>query len=213
MQEGRPASAQDLYRESLALAEQGGEDPGELASRHFDLSLVQKYDGKLEDALGHLKQARTYAERKAKPAQIAVILGQLAEVTSRLGRYDEALGLIEESLALRSALPDPRKALITMGIRVDIHIEMGDTAGAERALQQLEQEAAGIDDPISRAFLMKRTGLVRLLQGREGEGLALLDDACTVFRAQGREHWVADCQETVERLLNRADEAAKAGRQ
>ncbi len=51
MRQGRADRAEDLYRESLALAEQGGEDPAELARRHFDLSLVQKYDGKLDDAL------------------------------------------------------------------------------------------------------------------------------------------------------------------
>jgi tetratricopeptide (TPR) repeat protein len=204
-QQGRSARAEGLYRESLALVDESDEDPLELARRHFDLSLVQKYDGKLDDALAHLEQARAYAQRTARPAQMVVILGQLAEVKSRLRRHEEALQTLKECLPLRGALTDPAKALITLGIGVDIYIEMGDAAGAAAAFKQLEVEAQTVQDPISQAFLKKRRGLVLLLQGREAEGLALVDEACKVFRAQGRQHWIDDCQATVERILSRAD--------
>lgn len=207
----RTVEAADLYRQSLALAESEREQPSELAGRHFDLGVVQKYAGKLEDALAHLEQARGYAAVEARPSQMAVIFGQLAEVKGRLHKHQEALDALDQALALRGALADPRKAQITLGIRVDIYIDMGDVKRAAAALKQLEEEAAGVDDPISQAFLKKRRGLVWLLLGRESEGLALVDEACTVFRAEGRDHWVADCMVTVEQMLDRLDRAANPG--
>jgi plasmid stabilization system protein ParE len=203
---GDAETAYALYRRSFAAAEHGaaqGEQPAELARRHFDFGLVEKYDHNLAAALAHFDEALRYADRAGGPGQLAVILGQLAEVRGRLGHFDYALALADSSLAVREGMSDPVGVQITLGIRMDIFLEAGDAACAREALARVEEAVGHSLDPVAVAFLNKRRGLLALLEGREEEGVALVEKALEAFRLLGKRHWVADCEETLARLRAR----------
>jgi tetratricopeptide (TPR) repeat protein len=195
------------YRASFAASagslRKGGEQPADLARRHFDFGLVEKYDHNLIAALAHFDEALRYADRAGGPGQVAVILGQLAEVHGRLGRFEYALNLVNSSLSLRREMSDTVGVPITLGIRMDIFLEAGDVAGAREALTRVEEAVGESVEPVTVAFLNKRRGLLALLEGREAEGLALVGKALEAFRLLGKKHWVADCEETLARLRAR----------
>jgi tetratricopeptide (TPR) repeat protein len=200
---GRSEQARELYRQSFALTESGSDEPAALARRHFDYSLVEKYDGNLAAALAHLEQALVYADRAGGATQRSIILSQMAEVRGRLGDYEAALQLMDESLRLRQGVADPRGLQISLGIKFDILLDAGELGRAGETLREINALVTDSLDPTTAAFQNRRHGLMALAEGRTEEGLAMVEKARAAFAAMGKQHWRDDCEKAIERVRAR----------
>jgi hypothetical protein len=135
--------------------------------------------------------------------QSAMALSQLAEVSYRMGRFDEARAFGDAWLAEHEADAGPRGRMITLGILADIHLARGDAPAARAALERARAAAGAAEDPIGASFARKRAGLLAILEGDAPCGTALVREAASEFRLQGRDHYADDCEQALARALAR----------
>ena len=94
-----------LFHEGAAIAEGAGA-VGDVAWSHCRLGQVLHAGERTEEALVHLRRARTLAHQAGVPAAEIASLVELAGIHRELGDHRAALTCCEDALALAEAVPD-----------------------------------------------------------------------------------------------------------
>jgi tetratricopeptide (TPR) repeat protein len=102
---GDRTEALTLYRRGLKVAERA-EDLAGLCWLHCRIGQALRVAEKVEDALAHLRQARTTARVAGERAAEAASLAEIGAIHRDLGDCSAALAYCEEALAIAETIPD-----------------------------------------------------------------------------------------------------------
>lgn len=105
MLRGDRAEALTLYRRGLAVAEKA-EDLAGLCWLHCRIGQVLRVAQRVDDALGHLGEARTAARRAGERSAEALSLAEIGALYRGVGDCSAALAYCEEALAIAETVPD-----------------------------------------------------------------------------------------------------------
>lgn len=105
MRSGDRTEALTLYRRGLKVAERA-EDLAGLCWLHCRIGQALRLAEQVEDALAHLRQARTTARAVGERAAEATSLAEIGAIHRDLGDCSAALAYCEEALAIAETIPD-----------------------------------------------------------------------------------------------------------
>jgi tetratricopeptide (TPR) repeat protein len=204
LRSGRPRAAHGLYEQLLHTAPDDEARGQALAG----LGFVAQRSGRPREAVRLLEEAA---------AAFSLPIGELPELADALGRSYAALGelgravsIFEQSLAHAKATGD-RTAHVRFAALLSYSLtDCGRFDEAERALAEVRDAAAGIDDPKIRARAEWVYARLRGEQGRTELALEHAQRAFDLFRETEARTSLALAYELVAALLNdlgRADEA------
>jgi tetratricopeptide (TPR) repeat protein len=173
-----------VYQHGLLAAQHLG-DAFLQSSLHNSLAISYAVVRRLDDAVAHLRQARTFARAVGDPTAEAAALMNLGRAHAEQGRVNDALGAYEESLEVRRAHGLTRR----MGYLLNnIGCLYDDRDEPDRALEYLDQalrthRANGDRD--GEANTLDSIGVVHLKRGRHDAAIGCFQDAMTAVGQSG----------------------------
>ncbi len=176
---GRYSEAADAME--LALGRDLGLPPEPRARLLRDLGRCRRVLGSRQQALQHWQDALRLLERAGLEHGSLAVLAELARCLRELGRLEEAeaagrLGY-ERAAELRSSAEVAEAAL---GL-VELFVDRGDPAEAERWLQRAEDGALDLSEPSLEARLARWRGELALRR-RDARAVEVLEDALAAAR-------------------------------
>jgi len=134
----------------VAAAERSGKNDLGVAQALYNLAILRRHQGNLDDAEDLYKRALAIREHEQGPnhADIAVVLNNLAGLKAAEGQYDAALPLLQRALRIGQAALGDADVLTaqSMSNLALLYAAQGNAADAEplyqRALSILEKAAA-----------------------------------------------------------------------
>jgi serine/threonine-protein kinase len=115
---GQLVEAESLMRRSLALYEEAGEDPTEIAAGYGSLASLLGDQGKLDQVLD--LQGKSLAALRRRPGNsrsLIVGIGNYAVALSQRGRYAEAIPLLQEAVDRAIAFRGPTDPLVATSLQ------------------------------------------------------------------------------------------------
>ncbi len=157
-------AAQELYEQSLVIAEELGDRSGIANSLNGQGFLAgPRGDYELKRSL-HKQALHVFREIKDKPG-VATSLRYLADAEAFIGDYEATKALYEESLGIFRQLRDKQgiaRVLLSLGILADNH---GDYTGARLLYQESLELSRELDDKLRIAYSLGNLGNVALEKG------------------------------------------------
>jgi DNA-binding SARP family transcriptional activator/tetratricopeptide (TPR) repeat protein len=105
MLRGDTAEALTLFRRGVAVAERA-EDLAGLCWLHCRIGQALRVAERMDEALAHLRQARTTAAHAGERSALATSLAEVGAIHRELGDCSAALAYCEEALAIAETVPD-----------------------------------------------------------------------------------------------------------
>ena len=172
-------------RGAIRAADAAGRDDIELAGALYDLAIVRRQQGALEEAAALYLRALSIRERLQGPTHpdVATVLNNLAALEVARDHNDAARPLLERALTIRQQAlgdRDPRTVQSLNNLAL-LYAAQGDTAAAEplylRALTAIENGGAGQQADLDRvrdnyAALLRDAGRNRDAERVESGGAA-----------------------------------------
>jgi DNA-binding SARP family transcriptional activator len=137
-QAGRPARAEELAEEALAIAETAADDRAQ-AQAHNLLGVLARGAGRAEPARAELERSLALAERLGDPAARVAALNNLALVARDAGELARALELTERALALCAESGDRHREAALENNLADLHHDAG---RSEESMEHLKRALA-----------------------------------------------------------------------
>ncbi len=175
---GRPAEAEALARDALALADQIEQEPMACVSR-YALGLVVAQSGRLDEAEALAERSLAWIDGVSKEpafvlrAQTHALLGFVAFSRGELDEADRRFSLAEEAV---TAWEEPAPFRFHAD-QAEAAIRLGRLDRAERLVAGLERRAARIPRPWIRAVAARCRGLLCAALGDLDAGAAELERA------------------------------------
>jgi len=122
-------------------------DPARLMQPLLAVSEFPRFSGEPEKALLLKDEALALARTAGDHSNVAVILDDMASIHVGLGEYPIAHRLLTEALAIHDAFPDddPLARAHTVVTLIELAVDQGDIATAQRYVLELEQLEADAD--------------------------------------------------------------------
>jgi diguanylate cyclase (GGDEF)-like protein len=199
---------QDAVGEALAAldaAEQSGE-PTEaiwaLDTNAIVLWLLRQLDQALPYAERAVELSRMHRPRLQRPlinlaglqVEMALQAGQTGEALTRT--VNAAVAMTNEALTFSRAVGDGWLERLALCNIAEYRLHLGDTAAAERALNQIPSTAGEMSDRCTYHYLHMR-GRVRVAQGRPREAIEVLESCLQVARRANDLETSIPCQKDI----------------
>jgi tetratricopeptide (TPR) repeat protein len=150
-----------------------------------DLARQRRGEGRFEEALAlHDRAARLFS-RSGRPADQAVMLGDLAVLHLELRQEEEALAALERMLALGPAAPDPGLAAGSTASLAGALAGLEDPLEGRRLLALLRERLGRRRAVQQRMDLLRQEGLLAAFTRQEHQAERFLRDAWTGFLRAG----------------------------
>jgi tetratricopeptide (TPR) repeat protein len=189
----------------LALAPDA---PADLRGRaHYALAICRAEQGRVDEALGHARQAYACFGSGTDPAWEARAVNTLAGLLRDQGRAAEAVPLMDHSIALRRRLEHPMlPPTLALANRAMAALDLGDPATARRCLE----ECLADDDETEVAMARRLLAEVALHTGDVGEAREHLISAIPVLQHTDQRYRLIECLDTLAWLAVRSGREAEA---
>jgi serine/threonine protein kinase len=185
-------AAQREYEEAGEVFQSLG-DQAELAGCYGNQAVILKAWGRLEEAMGLLKQQQALSEALGDQAGLQACYGNQAGILIQWGRLEEAMGLLKQKQALCEALGDQAGLSRCYGNQAVILIRWGRLEEA-MVLHKKEQalcEALGDQAGLSRCY--GNQALILKAWGRLEEAMGLLKQQQALSEALGDQAGLSRC--------------------
>ncbi len=206
---GEYAAAEDGYRMALEEAQSGGYDLQAVRSWSGLGTLFWK-QGRLDEAVPALLQARTILQRVPDVYELGRVLISLGIAHHFAGRLDEAVTAYEEALNCFRTVGDDHRVSAVLNDLGEVYQELRDL---ERALHYHEEaigvatragaERIGVD-------ITRNIGVDLLLMGRYSEAMIALNQALSRARELGDKDFVLQALYSLGDALLRQGDVARA---
>jgi len=188
MSESRPEEAEAQFQAVIALAEDGGVPPSDLAEAFRSLADVQGVLGRPDESLASARRAVAMFDEVEGGSSVrgALARGTLAQTLFLLGGYDEADAHYRAAIEglERTLGPDHIHRLATLSNFAVLRMNQADYAGADELLAEIVrigERVYGPEHPSVGAYLQNRaTALVGL--ERLDEARAVYERAAEIYR-------------------------------
>jgi class 3 adenylate cyclase/tetratricopeptide (TPR) repeat protein len=193
---GEHAAAATAGERALGMLRSHGGDAVDLAAASFQVALTYIARGRYRAAaqlLGEsatlLKAAPLQQQLRTADVRLPNMLGQQAICLATLGEFEGAVARGTEAVALAET---PGFVARPLGLIVGLnglgvtHLMRGDAARAAPLLERGRTVALERDVALAFGFTCSALGYARALQGRNGEALALIEEAIVQWAAIGR---------------------------
>lgn len=178
--------AQPILEEALEVSREMGESPQNLATVLNNLGSIYEQQEERERAEATFREALAM-RREARPEghpDIAQGANNLANVLRDRERYDEAEALYTEALGiLRAALGPKHIGIVSISANLATMKQRQGDLDAALAYQDAAFEAVPEGQDVTRARLLQGSGTMLIKVGQRAEGLARLDEAIGIMRA------------------------------
>lgn len=177
-------AAEAAYRQALAQAEAASDTPAQARSQRA-LGVLQRKQGKYEEALAWLEAAQTGFETLGDRGEIGQTLTHLGRVLELQGNYEQARVTLEESLAYGRQVDDKRNVAQTLTFLGNVAWRQGDFTLARARLEEglALQKAIGDKRGISQS--LNDLGSVADQQGDYPAARARFDESLALRRQMG----------------------------
>ena len=206
---GKNDTAQDAYREMLALA-YALDLPGKGGAAHAKLGRLFRDTGRLRDAEEHLQAALALFTQVADARGLASTTDDLGKVAWLRGESDVALKMTERALAQRRALGDTRSVAVSLNNVGLILQDRGELMGATEAFEQTLALRRELGDLVGVAVALNNLGSVAHAQGDDPRALEMYLEALGVSKEAGDKSRQADILGHIGETYLRLNDPAKA---
>jgi CHAT domain-containing protein/tetratricopeptide (TPR) repeat protein len=186
---GRFAEAAAHHERARAAYEELGDRSG-VAISLVARAVALRNLGRPVEALELLEQALRLQESLGDRAGALVTRVELADLHVALGHDAGAMDLLERALEEQLARGDRYAVRMTLSVLADVEQSLGESSRALRRLESLLRDATE-EDPVARARLLHRIGVLRLEGGDAEEGARCLERALKTLRAAGARAFAA----------------------
>ena len=186
--EGQWTEARCCFEQTLAMASADGV-PVEEAAALNNLGIVAKKEGRYDDAVDHYTRAIAIERDLGHHAAVVRCLNNIGGVHMEraqwaMARQSMAEGLqLCERYGLDGSIPN-----LAFGLGATM-LELGDLAGAERALQRALEAGRRAGHPVVALYAEANLGRVAALRGQSEVAIGLLRQATRSARDRG---WIGD---------------------
>ncbi len=146
---------------------------------------IARAEGRLDDAVASLVDARRLAEEGGLVRERAATLAQLGVVYGVAGKYDLAVDLLQEAITLVTGTSFRTNELTYRVEAGRMSVHQGDTLGAEGQLAVGRKLAPQLEDPLGVARLDELEGLILAKKGNLTAAAVAFDRAIAVFDGRG----------------------------
>ena len=169
--------------DELWKAGEGGDPAGLLdGSRRLDLkATLYRYDGKIEEALALLEQARTAARTETARARILLKKANTLELA---GAYDDALVVLQQAESHIEAQGEPRLRFLLLFSRAANLLRLDRFAEAQELLPQVRNLAVELGNQLELTRVLWLNAKIGVGFGRLVEARATLEQVRRVFEEQ-----------------------------
>ncbi|WP_063780762.1 AfsR/SARP family transcriptional regulator [Nonomuraea sp. SBT364] len=199
------------FEAALALFEEVGEEL-QIARTTRNIAVLERMNGRMEAAMGHLQQALTIFSAIGDQIAAAHTLHNLAQIRSDCDDIDGAKMLLAEALVRSKGGGNRRVTAQVLHRMGHVHLRAREVAIAAGAFEESLAVVQEIGDTIGEAFALHGFGVARLRQGKLREAEPLLREALTV--ANSSRHRLAEAHALAglgELALATGDAAEAAG--
>jgi tetratricopeptide (TPR) repeat protein len=184
MLNGRPAKADGLFRDAVALLEQAGRADSNLAvSVYNDWAIALWNSGNPQAALKELDRGiEITVSRSPSREELATSYGNRAHTLRALGRLDEAFGSFERMQQLARDSKNPSYEAYALAGKSVVAVELGRLDQARQSLQtglDLQQKAALAPGAAPSTWLQAAQAAVWQAEGKLSEADAMLAEVQT----------------------------------
>ena len=178
------AAAAVLHRESLAIRQALGDEPG-VGRSLLGLGTVAMNQGDLESAQRYHLETLALYRRLGDEAGLGDVLNNLGNVSMRRGDRTEALAFYQESLALRRGGNDWQGVANTLSNLGPLLGCLGDPAGAERSLSECLSLCLELGDKRDGIYALKGMAELALARQQRDRAARLLSAEAALRDALG----------------------------
>jgi tetratricopeptide (TPR) repeat protein len=182
---GSIEQAERLYARALRLA-RAADDAWEGGTLAYDLAMCRAEQGRLDDALKALAEARNDYERVGRSVEEINLLE--AEIARRQGRYDDALALLAawrktENKKKRESMAFSEHAIMAGLVELRILHDQGNASEAQRRLEEIQRIAKKrVLSAELQAQVARAEGELALADGKPGAAAAAFEREAEVWR-------------------------------
>src|SRR5262249_11250174 len=147
--------------------------------------------GRSDEAMGALQQAEGRAANVRADDVVALVCGNMANVTMMQHRYEQALALAERSVALHEAHGSAHGLAVALATLGQICVRLGDLGRAEEALHRALDARSPIQFHETTGAVVDTLAQIHLIRGRYDTASDFLTRATEAYGAYGRQtsHW------------------------
>jgi CHAT domain-containing protein len=175
-QRGDFAAAEPLLIEARAIAESTGEATF-IISASNNLGIVQRLQGKFEDAIANYQRVLPIAEAAGRQDSVARTLNNLAVVAEQQGDSRAALDYLTRSLAIKEALGQTQE-LITASLNIGVlHRDQRNFPLALDYFERSRARAVAAGDRRALIVVLSAIGELHASEGRYGRAKEVLTEA------------------------------------
>ncbi|WP_344920015.1 AfsR/SARP family transcriptional regulator [Streptosporangium oxazolinicum] len=177
------------YLAALPLFERTG-DVLQVARSRRNLAFLERMNGELEAAAGHLKQALAIFVEIGDQISAAHTLDNLAAIRAECGDIDDAKIMLAEAL-VRGKSGGSRRVISQVLHRMGrVHLQAEEFALAAGAFEEALTLVEEMGDGIGESFALHGLGIAQLRRGKPAEAESLLRRALTT--AESSQHRLAE---------------------
>jgi tetratricopeptide (TPR) repeat protein len=199
--------AQAYAEEALALLEAGD---GELATSHWVLGIIARYQRKWEEAETHHRISLQIRQAQGDRQGMAWLMQNLGETLRQTGRFEQAVEYFEEAIRLLGEIHDPvNQAIARMSLGV-ARYERKDYEQARALFALAERVFRRVKDQWHLAMIYTNSSLVERATGNPQLAEELVLKAIDLWEMFGEMNYLATCCDDLGVLyqeMGRLDEA------
>jgi DNA-binding NtrC family response regulator/tetratricopeptide (TPR) repeat protein len=172
---------------SAASALHAGGDRRHLALVHSLSAVLLAQAGRLDEALGGLRQAERLAEAASANDVLAGIVHNQANVTLMQHQYEQALALAERSVALQESHGSAHGLAVTLATLGQVLVQLGDLERAEQVLNRTLEVRSSVQFHETTGAVFDTLAQIHLMRGsyeRAEEYLRLASEAYGSYGSQ-----------------------------
>jgi len=198
-------AAEEAYRQALQEAEEEENDAC-CVRGWIGLGSLYWKQGRIEEAITTLDQARTALQRTPDVYEMGRVLINLGIAYTYSGRPDEALRAYEDALDCFRTLEDAHRTAAVLNNLGELHQELHDLETALKYHREAQEMAAAAGAERIEIDVLRNLGVDLLLMGRYSEAMAYLE------RALSRARELGDKDLVLQALYSLADAFLQQGR-
>ncbi len=183
---GETEQALALFEEAAALAEEAGQ-PGKAAETLLRIAQIHWVRGDAPAARPHAERSLALLRGRDvdEPAITAAVLRLLGRLNIAQGRFPQAIPCLEESLSLlgQSAAEEMNR-VTSMGYLMTAYARVGDVAGVERVMADVERRTRQLDSPALHAVIQAQRAVAFNALGWWEQALAAAQAGVAACQAQ-----------------------------
>ena len=180
------------------------------ALSRLSLARTLNQQGKIDNALEHLEQARQAFESLDASRETSIVIGDIARILVDKGEVDKALALHRERIQVFEQLGDSRSKAVTQGDIASILVNKGEVDKALALHRERIQVFEQLGDSRSKAVTQGYIARILVNKGEVDKALALHRERIQVFEQLGDSRSKAVTQGYIARILVNKGEVDKA---